>query len=75
MPAVSKAQQAMMAIAKHSPGKLFARNKGVLKMSKDEMEKYASTPTKGLPKHKNALRSMVEGNTKVARKVAKGGGK
>lgn len=50
MPATSQKQQMMMAIAKHEPGKLFARNRGVLKMGKGKLGEFASTPRKGLPK-------------------------
>ena len=58
MPAKSKAQRRLMAIAEHHPEKLFARNKGVAKMSKKELHKFASTPEKGLParKHKQKVR-------------------
>ena len=41
-----------MAIAEHNPKKLFARNRGLLKMSHQQLHDFASTPTKGLPKHK-----------------------
>lgn len=50
MPAVSKKQRRMMAIAEHKPEMLFDKNKGVLKMGKQEMHKFASTEEKGLPK-------------------------
>lgn len=50
MPATSKAQQQLMAIAEHEPGKLYPENKGVAKMGKEELHKFAATPTKGLPK-------------------------
>lgn len=49
MPAVSKKQQIAMAIAEHSPGKLFARNKGLRKMSHAQLHDFAATPRKGLP--------------------------
>jgi len=52
MPAVSKAQRVAMAIAEHEPGKLYARNKGLKKMSKSQLHDYASTPEEGLPKKK-----------------------
>lgn len=48
MPATSKAQRKMMAIAEHNPSKLYKRNKGALKMSKQELSKFASTKEKGL---------------------------
>lgn len=52
MPAVSRAQQIVAAIAKHHPEKLHKKNKGMAKMSKEELDKYASTPRKKLPYHK-----------------------
>lgn len=50
MPATSKAQQAAMAIAEHSPQKLYAKNKGLLKMSTSQLHDFASTKTTGLPR-------------------------
>lgn len=49
MPAVSKAQRAAAAIAEHHPEKLHKKNRGLLKMGKKELHKYASTKEKGLP--------------------------
>jgi hypothetical protein len=51
MPAVSKAQQKVMAIAEHEPGKLYARNKDLSKMSHSQLHDFAATPTKGLRQH------------------------
>jgi len=48
MPAKSKKQQMMMAIAEHEPEKLYARNKGVLKMSHRQLHDFASTKRKRL---------------------------
>ncbi len=53
MPAKSKAQQKVMAIAEHSPGKLYKKNKGLAKMSKSSLHDFASTKTKGLPQKKS----------------------
>lgn len=50
MPSVSQNQQIAMAIAEHEPGKLYKRNRGLLKMSKEDLDEFASTPRKGLPK-------------------------
>lgn len=50
MPAKSKAQQRLMAMALHSPGKV--RNRSVLEMNKSDLRDYAETKHKGLPKHK-----------------------
>jgi hypothetical protein len=56
MPAVSKKQQEAMAIAEHSPGKLQAKNKGLLKMSKEKLSEFASTPRKGLPESTKSMK-------------------
>jgi hypothetical protein len=50
MPAVSQSQQRLMAIASSEPGKLYSKNKGVLKMGKKSLSEFASTSRKGLPK-------------------------
>ena len=51
MPAESQAQQRLMAMAEHNPGKVSKKNKTVLKMSGQQLHEYAATPRKGLPKH------------------------
>ena len=53
MPANSRAQQMATAIAEHSPGKLYARNRGLLKMSRSQLHDFSSTRRKGLPYHKD----------------------
>jgi hypothetical protein len=50
MPAKSKAQQAMAAIALHNPSKL--KDKSMLSMNTKDLRHFAKTPKKGLPKHK-----------------------
>jgi Protein of unknwon function (DUF3008) len=49
MPAKSQAQQRAMAIAEHSPEKLYSKNKSLLSMSHKQLHDFASTPRKGLP--------------------------
>ena len=49
MPAVSKKQRRAAAIAEHAPGKLYARNKPMMKMGKGDLHKFASSSEKGLP--------------------------
>jgi len=44
-----------MAIAEHSPGKLYDRNKGLLKMSHSQLHDFAATKRKGLPERKKPL--------------------
>jgi hypothetical protein len=49
MPATSKAQQSLMALAEHVPSKVYKRNRAVLKMSLKSLRDFASTATKHLP--------------------------
>ena len=46
MPAVSEKQAVMMRIAKHHPSKLFKRNRGVLKMSKQQISEFTQKAKK-----------------------------
>jgi hypothetical protein len=41
-----------MAIAEHDPGKVSAKNRGVLKMSHSQLHDFAATKRKGLPSRK-----------------------
>jgi hypothetical protein len=41
-----------MAIAEHHPEKLKPRNRGLLKMSRQQLHEFADTPEKGLPARK-----------------------
>lgn len=52
MPALSKAQRRVMAIAKHHPDRLYKRNRGLLKMSNKQLSDFARTREKGLVKRK-----------------------
>ena len=47
-PAVSRKQRQMFAIAEHHPGELYARNRGALSMSRQQLHDFAAT--KGLKK-------------------------
>lgn len=49
MPAKSKAQRELMAIAEHDPSKVSAKNAGVLKMSHQQLHDFAATKQKGIP--------------------------
>ena len=40
-----------MAIAEHAPSKLNTKNKGLLKMTGDQLHDFAATPRKGLPQY------------------------
>ncbi len=52
------AMQKASAIALHSPGKLFKRNRGLLKMAKGDLNDFASTSVKGLPKRMSLGKMM-----------------
>jgi hypothetical protein len=56
MPATSEAQRRLMAIAEHNPEKLQAKNRGVLKMSHQQLHDFAST--KGL--HQKASKKILQ---------------
>lgn len=49
MPAKSKKQRIAMAIAEHQPSKLYKKNKGLLKMTKQQLHDFAKTKEKKLP--------------------------
>lgn len=50
MPAKSEAQRRLMAIAEHNPSALYKKNRGVAKMSHQQLHDFAST--KGLKRKK-----------------------
>ena len=60
MPAVSKKQQEVMAIAEHSPEKLHADNKSLLGMSHKQLHDFASTPRHDLPTYVHARKARKE---------------
>lgn len=49
MPATSQAQQRAMAIAEHHPSQLYAKNRGLLKMTHRQLHDFAATKRRGLP--------------------------
>ena len=51
MPSRSKAQRELMAIGEHHPSEVSAKNRGILKMSHQQLHDFASTKEKGLPEH------------------------
>ena len=55
MPAQSKAQQEAMAIAEHEPGRLYKKNRGLLKMSGEQLHDFAATKREDLPERKGKL--------------------
>ena len=56
MPAVSVAQQRLMQLAEHNPSAVSPANRGVLKMSHQQLHDFASGSEKGKPQRvkKNA---------------------
>lgn len=61
MPAVSQNQRRMMAIAEHHPEDLYAKNRGVLKMSRGQLHDFAATKEKGMPKKKHRMHKLLGG--------------
>ena len=66
MPAVSKAQRALFAIAEHHPSQLHAENRSLLKLAHSKLHDFAATSEKGLPERKGSLQRLAK-----ARKRAK----
>lgn len=68
MPALSKAQRRLFAIAEHHPSMVQRKNRGVLKMSKSKLHEFASTPEKGLPRKATRRVSGKPASSKRLRK-------
>ena len=66
MPAKSKAQQELMAIAMHEPEKVYSKNKGVLKMKKKSLADFAKTSRKDLPEKVEAKKKKSTKNSTQA---------
>lgn len=52
MPATSTAQRRLMAIAEHHPDELYAKNRGVLSMTHQQLHDFAAVKERGLPHYK-----------------------
>ncbi len=50
----TEAQRITAAIAKHHPSKLYKRNRGMLKMTKEQLSDFARKSTKGSPEFTDA---------------------
>lgn len=61
MPSVSKKQRKVMAIAEHHPEELNPENRGLLKMTHQQLHDFASTKEKGLPETKHSLKYRRKG--------------
>jgi len=70
MPAKTRKQQQLMAIAEHEPDKLYAKNRGVLDMSQQQLHDFAATKgaPKKLPKKKKSVQRTGTGSTYDFRK-------
>lgn len=51
MPAKSQSMRKLMGLAEHYPEKVHAENRGVLKMTHQQLHDFASTKDAGLPEH------------------------
>jgi|TARA_R110001583_G_scaffold10613_3_gene48704 hypothetical protein len=56
MPAKSKKQRRLMAMARKSPKKIFSKNRDVLKMTKGQLRDYAAIKEKRLPAKKRSVK-------------------
>ena len=65
MPAVSKAQREAMAIAEHHPSELNKANRGMLKMSHQQLHDFASTKETHMPQHVNHVHEHLQ-TSKIA---------
>lgn len=65
MPAVSRKQRIAMAIAEHHPEKLYARNKGMKKMTKSQLHDFAKTKGLGKKKGKFKRETHHDGNLEM----------
>jgi len=61
MPAEFRAQQSLAAMALHNPSKIHKKNRGILSMSREKLRHFATTSTKGMPKHKKPSMDLVSG--------------
>lgn len=68
MPARSRAQRRLMAIAEHHPEMVRVANRGVLSMTKQQMHDFSSTKEKGLAEHVSDLKKSGRLSRKRKRK-------
>ncbi len=66
MPAPSRSMRQAAAIAEHHPEKLYARNRGMLKMSKSQLHDYAAT--KGLKNNDSRMKKSMKAVMRMGRK-------
>jgi hypothetical protein len=59
VPATSKAQQRLFAIAEHNPGALYSKNKGLASLGHKTLHDFAATKTKGLPQYAGGLSGLA----------------
>jgi len=52
MPATSKAQQRLFAIAEHNPKALYGKDRSLLKLTHQQLHDFAATPSGSLPERK-----------------------
>lgn len=60
MPAVSVKQRKLMGLAEHHPSQVSSKNRGVLKMSHQQLHDFASTKEGNLPSVKKASRLIAK---------------
>lgn len=68
MPATSRAQQKLMQIAEHHPSQVYARNRGVLKMSHRQLHDFSVGSEKSKPyyaRHTRTGQFKTRGRTRT----------
>jgi hypothetical protein len=53
MPATSKAQQRLFALAEHKPGELYRKDRSLLNLTHQQLHDFAATPSGNLPERKS----------------------
>lgn len=61
MPAESKKQRKLAAMAEHNPSAIRSENRSILSMKKSDLHDYASTKEKGLPERKKKRKRPSRG--------------
>lgn len=60
MPARSKAQQRLFAIAEHNPSALYGKNAGLAKLPHQTLHDFAATKRKGLPQRVKKTKGIAK---------------
>ena len=65
MPAKTPAQQKLMAIAEHNPSAVSKKNRGVLKMSHEQLHDFAATKRSQMGHNKKFMNKRGDHTSKI----------